>query len=98
MWTRYPDDTSNEIVGNSIYIKEMTGETSKIKDKYEKWFTINPCNNETIVIRETLINHLCKDKNDIWHKLIENTDMTKNSKTAWRLIKRLNGNLRKNDG
>jgi hypothetical protein len=73
------------------YISGMTEETCKIKKKYEKSFTIDPFGEETITLGETLMNHLCKARNDRWHELIEKTDMTKNSKKAWRLIKRLNG-------
>lgn len=69
----------------------MTKETCEINKKYGKSFTADPFSEETITLGETLINHLCKDRNDRWHELIENTDMTKNSKKAWQLIKRLSG-------
>jgi len=68
----------------------MTEETSKIKKEYEKSFATDPFSEETIMIGETLKKLLCKDRNDRWHELIDNTDMTKNSKKAWRLIKKLN--------
>jgi len=64
-------------------ISRMTEETCKINKKYEKSFTIDPFSEETITVGETLTNHLCKNRNDRWHELIENTDMTKNSKKAW---------------
>jgi hypothetical protein len=73
------------------YISRMTEETCEINKKYGTSFTTDPFREETVMLGETLINHLCKDRNDRWHELIENTDMTKNSKKAWRLIKRLNG-------
>lgn len=47
-------------------------------------------NKRYLTLGETLSSHLCKDRYNRWHELIENTDMTKNSKKAWRLIKRLN--------
>ncbi|CAI6370297.1 unnamed protein product [Macrosiphum euphorbiae] len=66
-------------------------ETCGINKKYGKSFTIDPFSNATVTLGETLINHLCNDRNDRWHELVENTDMTKNSKKLWRFIKRLNG-------
>jgi hypothetical protein len=71
----------------------MTEETCKIKEEYEKSFATDPLSEEKIMIGETLTNLLSKDRNDRWHELIDNTDMTKNSKKAWRLIKKLNGDL-----
>jgi len=72
-------------------ISGMTEETCEINKKYGKSFTVDPFSEETVTLGETLINHLCKDRNYRWHELIENTDMTKNSKKAWRLIKMLSG-------
>jgi len=69
----------------------MTEETCEINKKYGKSFTVDPFSEETVTLGETLINHLCKYRNYRWHELIEDTDMTKNSKKAWRLIKRLSG-------
>lgn len=56
----------------------MAEETSKIKKKCEKTFTTYPFSEETITLRETLMNCVCKDRNERWHELVENTDMTKN--------------------
>lgn len=69
----------------------MTEETSKIKIEYEKSFTTDPFSEETIMMGEKLMKLLFNDRNDRWHELIDNTDMTKNSKKAQRLIKKLNG-------
>jgi len=60
----------------------MTEETCEINKKNGKSFTVDPFSKETVTLGEILINHLCKDRNDRWHELIENTDMTKNSKKA----------------
>jgi len=38
-----------------------------------------------------LIQLLCAEKNRKWYGTIENIDTTKNSKEAWGLIKKLNG-------
>lgn len=69
----------------------MTEETSKIKKEYETLFITVPFSKETIMIGETLTKLLCKDRNVRWYELIDNTDMKKNSKKVWRLIKKLNG-------
>jgi len=73
------------------YACGMTEETIKINKEYEKSFTTDPFSEETIMKGETLIIFLCKDRNDRWHELIDNSDMTKNSKKARQLIKKLNG-------
>jgi hypothetical protein len=44
-----------------------------------------------ITTGENLTIQLGEDKNRKWHNLIENTDMTRNSKKAWCLIKKLSG-------
>jgi len=73
------------------YIPGLSKETEKLIGIYRDLFKNDPFSDETITAGENLTIQLGEDKNRKWHDLIENTDMTKNSKKAWRLIKKLSG-------
>lgn len=73
------------------YIPGLSKETEKLLEIYQDLFKNYPFRDETITAGENLIIQLGEDKNRKWHDLIENTDMTRNSKKAWRLIKKLSG-------
>ena len=73
------------------YIPGLNKESSKTKAKYEELFKHNPFSEETIKEGEKLSQLLHAEKNRKWHETIENIDMPKNSKKAWRFMKKLNG-------
>lgn len=73
------------------YIPGLNKETEKLIEIYQDLFKNDPFSNETITAGENLTIQLGEDKTRKCNDLIENTDMTRNSKKAWRLIKKLSG-------
>jgi len=73
------------------YIPGLSKETGRLIGKYQDLFKNDPFSDDTIAAGENLIKQLGDDKNRKWHDVIESTDMTKNSKKTWRLIKKLSG-------
>ncbi len=72
------------------YIPGLTGQTIEIYEEYTSLYTEDPFNEETITTGELVLSMLSQVRQDLWHTLIDNTDMTHNSKKAWATIRKLN--------
>ena len=72
------------------YIPGMNQESKQLYEEYTLAYNTDPFAEETIVLGEALTSSLATEKSKRWIELIENTDMTKNSKKAWTTIKKLN--------
>ena len=72
------------------YIPGMNTESKQLYEEYIKAYNSDPFAEETIQLGEDLTSSLSTERSKRWKEMIENTDMTKNSKKAWTTIKKLN--------
>jgi len=68
----------------------MNEESKQLYEEYIKAYNSDPFAEETIRLGEDLTSSLSTERSKRWKEMIENTDMTKNSKKAWTTIKKLN--------
>ena len=73
-----------------MYIPGMNEDGKQLYDEYTKAFEADPFAEETIQLGEALLSSLATEYRERWEEMISNTDMTKNSKQAWKTIKKLN--------
>ena len=72
------------------YIAGLTNQTSTMYEEYSRLYNEDPFNQDTIDLGNIILNHLNEEKRARWQECIENTDMTHNSKDAWKTINKLN--------
>ena len=92
---RQPESTFH---GDADRKNDVPGLTTDLTEQYNEYiqlFEQDPFS--TITTGDELAQALTVEQRKTWHTLIENTDMTHNSKKAWSLIKKLSNDPRKAD-
>ena len=72
------------------YIPCLSKEGKKLYEEYTKSYNEDPFSETTVELGETLTKSMAKEREERWRELIENTDMTLNSKKAWKTISKIN--------
>ena len=78
----------------------VPGRTTDLAEQYNEYIQLyeqEPFSADTITAGNELAQALTVEQRKMWQALIENTDMTHNSKKAWPLIKKLSNDPRKAD-
>ena len=80
--------------------ERTTGMSTDLAEQYNEYIQLceqDPFATATIMAGDELAQALTVEQQKTWQTLIENTDMTHNSKKAWSLIKKLSNDPRKAD-
>ena len=73
------------------YIAGLTEESAQLLECYEAEFGIDPFSDSTSELGDALVESLGTERRKAWQNLIENINMSQNSKKAWSTIRKLNG-------
>ena len=73
------------------YIAGLTEESSQLLESYETEFQKDPFSDTTSDLSDAHMDSLGKERQKAWKDLVENINMTQNSKKAWSTIRKLNG-------
>ena len=79
------------------YVPGLTTDLAEQYNEYIQLYEQDPFSADTITAGDELAQALTVEQRKMWQTLIENTDMTHNSKKAWSLIKKLSNDPRKAD-
>ena len=79
------------------YVPGLTTDLAEQYNEYIQLYEQDPFSADTITAGDELAQALSVGKWKMWQALIENIDMTHNSKKAWSLIKKLSNDPRKAD-
>ena len=79
------------------YVPGLTTDLAEQYNEYIQLYEQDPFSADTITAGDELAQALTVEQRKTWQTLIENTDMTHNSKKAWSLIKKLSNDPRKAD-
>ena len=71
------------------YIPGLSKETATIYEEYVTMFESDPFAEETISTGEKMMESISQERQKTWNSRLESTDMSKNSKKAWPLIRKL---------
>ena len=71
------------------YIPGLSETSSDLLNAYHRVFHEDPFSSTTTELGEILLNKVGEDRRQVWKELIENTNMTNNSRKAWATIRRL---------
>ena len=70
------------------YIAGLTEESSQLLECYEMEFQKDPFSDNTSELSDALMESLGKERRKAWQDLVENINMSKNSKKAWSTIRK----------
>ena len=86
-WTRYVwlQEGTNHIPG-------LSEESKSLYEDYKKQYASDPFDNGTIETGNALMNNMKEEKEKRWKEVITSTNMTHNSRKAWKIIKHLSNN------
>ena len=76
---------------NQLSLTHDAKETATIHEEYVIMFESDPFAEETISTGEKVMESISQKRQKTWNSLLESTDMSKNSKKAWSLIRKLRG-------
>ena len=79
------------------YVPGLATDLAEQYNEYTQLYEQDPFAAATITAGDELAQALTVEQRKTWQNLIENTDMTHNSKKAWSLIKKLSNDPRKAD-
>ena len=71
------------------YIPCLSDESKKMNEMYIDTYNKDPFSDKTVQL-DDLILLLANERSERWKELITSTDLTHNSKKAWKIIKKLN--------
>ena len=94
---RQPESTFQGDALRKNYVPELTTDLAEQYNSYIQLYEQDPFSADTITAGDELAQALTVDQRKTWQAVIENTDMTHNSKKAWSLIKKLSNDPRKAD-
>ena len=71
------------------YISGLTDESKSLYEAYKKQYSSNPFGDGTIESGNTLLEKMSEEKKRRWEEVITSTNMTHNSRKAWKTIRKL---------
>ena len=72
------------------YIPSLTDENKDLLCEYERSYSEDPFSEDTIQLGERLLASISQERKECWMDMISNINLTRNSKKAWKTIKKLN--------
>ena len=75
--------------GCQEYIPGLSDESSDLLKLYDVEYNKDPFSESTIQLGDTLLDEISDERRKIWRDMVENTNLTMNSKKAWATIRRL---------
>ena len=71
------------------YVQGLTDESKNLYEAYKQQYTSNPFDNRTMESGNLLLDKMIEEKRNIWEEVITSTNMTHNSRKAWKTINKL---------
>ena len=71
------------------HIFSLSEESKSLYEEYKKQYASDPFDNGTIETGNALMNNMKEEKKKRWEEVITSTNMTHNSRKAWKIIKHL---------
>ena len=71
------------------YVQGLTDESKNLYQAYKQQYSINPFGNRTMESGNLLLDIMTEEKRKIWEEVITSTNMTHNSRKAWKTIGKL---------
>ena len=71
------------------YIPGLSDESADLLKLYDEEYNKDPFSESTIQLGNTLLEDISVERRKIWRDMVENTNLTMNSKKAWATIRRL---------
>ena len=71
------------------YIPGLSDWSSDLLKLYDEEYNKDPFSESTIQLGDTLLDEISGERRKIWRDMVENTNLTMNSKKAWATIRRL---------
>ena len=68
------------------YVQGLTDESKNLYDAYKQQYSSNPFDNRTMESGNLLLDKMTEEKRKIWEEVITWTNMTHNSRKAWKTI------------
>ena len=75
------------------YVQGLTDESKNLYEAYKQQYSINFFKNTTMESGNLLLNKMTEEKRKIWEEVITSTNMTHNSRKAWKTINKLSNYL-----
>ena len=66
------------------YVQGLTDESKNLYEAYKQQYSSNPFENRTMESRYLLLDNMTEEKGKIWEEVITSTNMTHNSRKAWK--------------
>ena len=67
------------------YVQGLTDESKNLYEAYKQQYSSNPFDNRTMESGNLLLDKMTEEKRKIWEEVITSTNMTHNSRKAWKL-------------
>ena len=71
------------------YVQGLTDESKNLYEAYKQQYSSNPFDNRTMESGNLLLDKMIEEKRKIWDEVITSTNMTHNSRKAWKTISKL---------
>ena len=71
------------------YVQGLTDESKNLYEAYKQQYSSNPFDNRIMESGNLLLDKMTEEKRKIWEEVITSTNMTHNSRKAWKTINKL---------
>ena len=71
------------------YVCGLNNQSKDMHKDYQRRFAEDPFNENTVRVRDALLDEISEAQRSKWKKMIESTDFTHSSRKAWKTINKL---------